>query len=198
MAAADDVITVPALRAALGGVGDTEDARLEAHRRAAISHIERWTNRSIIDRTGWASGAGDFTLTGDPVSEIVFDVSDVKDGDFVFRHSPPGTDPSFNYVTLETLTLPSARVSADHALLRILPPDGRRGWGEIITLEFPAPSVIVDRGMAAADIPPQWSEACALIVRALYDGSAFDALASNSALTLLLSPWRPVPGGTRR
>ncbi len=66
---------------------------------------------------------------------------------------------------------------------------------EFLRFTDPAPRIVCARGMNADDIPPPWTTAVALIVRALYDGSAYDALAEMSSLSMLMASYRVwIPG----
>lgn len=187
MATPDEVITIPRLRQAIGGVGDSEDALLTAYRNSGIRWIENWTGRKIADVDGWRTESTDFYHFDIP-DIITFRVSDVKTGDLVVHYRNADDDPTGQSDQTLTIATTESRVKLDRDAVYIYY-EGDDSWTDLMRFSHPVPILECNRGMAAADIPPPFIDACALIVRALYDGSAYDGLDKMSALNLLLSPY---------
>lgn len=198
MASLDEVITIPRLRDGVGGVGDSEDVILTQYRAAAISRIEGMTGRCLVDRTSVTTpfdcryirlGRGYSAFDA-----LAFAVSDVKpDSDLTFHYSElsGSSVPKGKTDRTETLT-PSgeSRIDLQTRTLMLYPPADDR-WSDTITLVAPVPRLTCRRGMSAADIPEEFGAATILLVRAIYEGSAYDSFEKNSAVSMLLAGHKP-------
>ena len=196
MATHDDIITIPRLREAVGGVGDSEDALISAHRSAAVDWLERWVSRTIIDRTDVQTTHHDFVYSPRP-EMIGFELPDIKAGTLTIQYALHTADPMGQGDQTLTIETTDARVFLDHRYVMIHAPTGG-SWRTTMRFNYPVPLLTASCGMNASDIPPVWSDAVALIVRALYDGTAYDALSDMSVLHMILKPWVPIVAGARR
>lgn len=193
MATPDDLITLPRLRDALGIPGDEADAVLTGYRAAAVDWLEGWLGRQILDRSNLTSAADAFGWLDEP-DALYFGLADVKADSSVTLHfadfdADPGAGRSGTQVFASTDGLLS--IDAKGVLIYRAAAEAKR-WNRSIRFAHPTPTISAEVGMSAGDIPAQWSEAAALIVRALYDGSAFDSLGEMSVLTMMLQSYRPV------
>ena len=210
MASPDDLITLPRLREGLGIVGDSQDSNLSAYRSAALGYIERYTGRSILNREGWESEESDFEykprMTARWTQEmfpdgLFFRISDIQaDSEVTLLFSNEDDDPAGKAAQSEQVAVSSARVNLFHDGILIYPdPDHRaQFWSDRIRLEYPVPRLICNRGMPAGIIPAEWGSAAELIVRAIFDGSAYDAMDTRSALGMLLAPFGSLTENTTR
>lgn len=201
MATLDNVITLPRLRDAVGGISDS-DTELDPYRKAAIAWLEKYTGRVIVDRTNRQSPPDAFGYSLYP-DMIWFWMPDIKsDATITLNHSTPMDDPAGRPSQTEAITLnDDARrtlLDFDGLILYGGAPDAL--WNGKIRYDHPTPYITVStQGMDSADIPAEWGQAVALIVRALYDGTAYDDIGKHSSLKLLLMPWTPTErGGLRR
>ncbi|MBF2761606.1 MAG: hypothetical protein ISN28_15505 [Ectothiorhodospiraceae bacterium AqS1] len=200
MAALDDVITIPRLRAGINGIGDSDDATLTELRIAAVDWLERRTSRCILDRIAWQSSADDFKYLPEDweigIDRLRFAVSDIKAGDITLHHSPKTAVPADKPLAAETIATTSDRIRLSTRHIEIYP-SASSPWRNHIRLSNPEPLITADRGMNAQDIPTEWGQAIALIAKALHQGSAFDDLDNDSTLSMLVHHWTPIPGETR-
>lgn len=194
MALGDDVITLPRLRQAIGGVSDN-DATMGAYRDAAIAWISEYTGRCILDKAGTQQSSPQAFGYSPWPDRIWFRVSDIKQwGDtnpLTLHFSQSEDDPSGRPSQSEAVVYndEARRVVLDyHALTIYGDPDDP--WIDKMRMMHPIPYITYSlRGMASADIPATWGQAVALIVRALYDGTAYDSIGNDSALDLMMRPW---------
>lgn len=190
MASADDLITITRLREVVGVSSSSEDATLTANRAAAISWLERRLGRCIVNRTAAVSGSDDVRLHFNP-DRLHFRFPDLA-GPVVLSYAPSTASATSERASTETIPVVSDRLVIDHHGIFLFPPAGR-GWLEILRMVWPFPRVTANQGMAVESIDAAWVEAVGLMVRALYEGSAYDDLGENSMLKMLLTPWPPLP-----
>lgn len=194
MALATDVITDSRLRQAIGGVGATEDTLLSAYRLSAIRWVENWTCRKILNVDDWRTDETDFYHFDQP-DLLTFKVSDVRETDdagivnnLVVHYRNVDDDPTGRTNQTWEVRADADQVKIDRDAVFIYY-DGSDSWGGMMRFDHPVPTLRCNRGMLAADIPPPFSDAVGLIVRALYDGTAYDELGRMTALDMLLKPY---------
>ncbi|MBF2756100.1 MAG: hypothetical protein ISN29_12730 [Gammaproteobacteria bacterium AqS3] len=196
MAMYDDIIDLPRLREAVGGIGDSEDVLLSAHRSAAVDWLSRWVGRTIIDRANVRTDHHDFVYCQSP-ERIGFTLPDIKSGTLSISYNANTAKPTGQGSETLEIDTDDSRVFLTHEEVWIHPPEGEY-WCNLMRFNYPVPILTASCGMNASDIPPVWKDAVALIVRALYDGTAYDNLSEMSVLKMILRPWVPVVAGARR
>lgn len=197
MATIDQVISTADVRAGIGSVGTTEDGLIARAKSSAVKMIEYYINRHLTDKT-ITTDVCDFSYMMRP-SVLRFRISDVKsDRPLTLRYAmndtfATGTGDQTMVVTPDN----DRRVSVHHDQIDWYAEDGAP-WTGIMSLEHPTPTITAEVGMRATDIPTDIQDAVILIVRAIYDGSAYDKIEHDSILGALLKHYRPWRGQTAR
>lgn len=199
MALATDVISDTRLREAIGSVGDEDDVLLSGFRASAIDWLERYTGRCILDRNDYRTDPTQFRRRAHWQHDFIgFRVTDIKAGSLTVHYAAADADPQGQPDLSTTIATTDLRVHLFQDGVTILAASDA-AWASVMRFDYPVPALVANRGMAAGDIPPAWESACALLVRALYDGSAYDDLGTSTALQLLMRPYSvPVYGRTAR
>lgn len=183
-ASASDLIAIDQLRDATGVVGNAEDTTLEALRDAAVSHLEDYTHRKLIDGTV-ISRPVDFGYKS-RTGELTFRMSDVKTtSNLVIAYAAQDADPTGTGDQSETILANDPRIILTTHYARIYPASDTY-WTEIMRLKDPVPRLTATCGLAVADVPAEFNIAIRLIVRSLYLGTAYDQLPTDNQLSMLL------------
>ena len=184
MATSDDVITIAELRGDIGLSSEEDDARLSAYRSAAISLVEKWTDRVILDRTGQRFGGRLGRLDGC----MLFNASDVvQPSTLDIRYRPSSSRPGA--ARTATVSMSASEVTdkvmvGDRDVMIYAPDDG---WPSMSSI--PYPEATFSQGIAAAHIPDPWKIAVSFLAREMYEGNMLDSIPRGSFVSVLLRPW---------
>ena len=190
MALPDDVITLPRLRDALGIPGDDSDGILSTMRAAALNKMEAFTGRVIVTRS--AESAPDEFAYDAGVDALHFLMPDIQStAAITLRYADYEADPGGLRPRSVVYQGTDGALAVDGRGVRIYRDSAEsRRWCDAIRFVHPTPTLTATLGMQSADIPASFGEAAALIVRALYDGSAMDRIEAESPLGYLLGPYK--------
>lgn len=195
----DDILTIPACREAVGVSSTSEDATLTTLRTAAVGWLARRVDREIVDRT-FTTDRKRFvyqTRHRDGRPRFFFRATDIKADQPITLFASTGTSPGPRPTTGLVLTTANAVMSVGLqglTLYEILSgSEMTDDLASIYRLEAPTPAVSLSVGMDAGNLPDEWPAAVQMVVRALYEGSAFDTIGSSSMLDILLAPWNGIP-----